>query len=92
MTLSNKAEDTGYLFNFGFCNWKKASQFIKHESSHAHSEAYLKVRSRVNIVSLLSKTHKKEQEMRCEILLKQLSSLKYDKDCQSEDMMKMRET
>ena len=33
--------------------------------------------SRANVVSLLSDAHKKEQEMRRQMLLKQLSSLKY---------------
>ena len=75
MTFSNKAEDA--FSKLGFWNWKKASQrFIKHESSHAHSEAYLKVTSRAN-VSMLSEAHKKEQETRVQMLLKQLSSLKY---------------
>ena len=76
MTFSNKAEDT--FSNLGFCNWKKASQrFVKHEGSHAHSEAYLKVKSTVNVGSMLSEAHKKDQEMRRKMLLKQLSSLKY---------------
>ena len=76
MTFSNKAEDT--FSKLGFCNWKKASQrFVKHEGSHAHSEAYLKVKSTVNVGSMLSEAHKKDQEMRRKMLLKQLSSLKY---------------
>ena len=76
MTFSNKAEDT--FTKLGFHNWKKASQrFTNHESSHAHSEAYLKVTSRANVVSLLSDANKKEQETRCQMLLKQLSSLQY---------------
>ncbi len=74
MAFSNKAEDI--FSNLGFCNWKKASQrFIKHESSHAQLEAYLKVRSRANVGSMLSKAHKKEQKMRSKMRLKQ-----YDRD------------
>ena len=75
MTFSNKAEDT--FSNLASLEKKASQRFIKNESSHAHSEAYLKVRSRANVVSMLSETHKKEQEMRCQMLLKQLSWLKY---------------
>lgn len=76
MTFSTKAEDA--FSKLGFFNWKKASQrFIKHESSQAHAEARMKVQSRADVGSLLSQAHKKEQEMRAQMLLKQLTSLKY---------------
>ena len=62
----------------GFCNWKKASQcFVKHENSHAHSEACMKIHSKTNVATLLSEACRKEQSVRAEMLLKQLSSLKF---------------
>ena len=37
----------------------------------------MKVRSKGNVALMLSEAHKKEQDMRVQMLLKQLSSLKY---------------
>ena len=75
-TFSSKAEDA--FSKIGLCNWKKASQqFVKHESSHAHSEAFIKIQNKANVASMLSEACPKEQSMRVEFLLKQLSSLKY---------------
>ena len=76
ITFSSKAEDA--FSKIAFCNWKKASQqFIKHESSHGHSEACMKIQNKANIASMLSEVCRKEQSMTVEFLLKQLSSLKY---------------
>ena len=75
MTFSNKAEDT--FQSVASITERKHQRFVKHEGSHAHSEAYLKVKSTVNVGSMLSEAHKKDQEMRHKMLLKQLSSLKY---------------
>ena len=74
--FSTKAEDA--FTKVGFCNWKKASQcFVKHENSHAHSEACMKKYNKTSIASLLSEACRKEQSVRAEMLLKQLSSLKF---------------
>ena len=74
--FSTKAEDA--FTKVGFCNWKKASQcFVKHENSHAHSEACMKIHNKTNVASLLSEACRKEQSVRAEMLLKQLSSLKF---------------
>ena len=51
--------------------------FNKHESSQAHSEAYLKITSEVNVACMLDSAHKELQKTRKQMLLKQLSSLKY---------------
>lgn len=76
MTFSTKA-DTAFS-KFGFCNWKKGlPRFTKHESSQAHSEAYMKLKSSVNIGAMLDRAYSEQQQTRQRMLLKELSSLKY---------------
>ena len=76
MTYSTKYDKA--FSHSGFNNWKKASErFNKHESSQAHSEAYLKITSEVNVACMLDSAHKELQKTRKLMLLKQLSSLKY---------------
>ena len=64
----------------GFCNWRKASEcFRKHETSHAHSEALLKLSTSHtdSIASQLENARKEEERLHREALIKQLSSLRY---------------
>lgn len=76
MTFSTKADAA--FSKEGFCNWKKGLQrFTTHESSQAHSEACMKLKSSVNIGGILDRAHKEQQQTRQRMLLKQLSSLKY---------------
>ena len=76
MTFSTKGDAT--FSRLGFTNWKKATErFKRHESSQAHSEAFMKVTSEVNLACMLDAAHKDLQLTRQRMLLKQLSSLKY---------------
>ena len=76
MTFSTKSDKA--FSQSGFNNWKKASErFTKHESSQSHSEAYLKVTSKMNVACMLESARIQVQTMRQRMLLKQLSSLKY---------------
>ena len=76
LTFSKKAEAT--FSKTGFCNWKRAlEKFAKHESSHAHSEAFMKMTNKVNISTIMNPAYKEQQQKRQKMLLKQLSSLQY---------------
>ena len=65
------------LFQLGFATGEKHQCFQKHETSHSHSEALLKLSSKENIASQLDNVYKKEQKLRRKALMKQLSSLRY---------------
>ena len=76
LTVSTKADPS--FTRVGFSNWKKALHcFSKHESSHSHFEAVMKVKTPPNIGAMLDKNCKQQQRSRQQMLLKQLSSLKY---------------
>ena len=73
-----KGEDAFIIF--GFNNWKKAHErFLKQEQSGPHKEALLKidVLKQESIHASLSKQVQTEQRLCREMLLKQLSSLKF---------------
>ena len=64
----------------GYNNWKKARErFLKHEQSGLHKEAILKIEllKQESIAATLSSQVKADQKHRREMLLKQLTSLKY---------------
>ena len=70
MTFSTKSDKA--FSQSGFNNWKKASErFTKHESSQSHSEAYLKVTSKMNVACMLESARIQVQTMRQRMLLKQ---------------------
>ena len=57
LVFSKNAEAS--FVSAGFCNWGKAAEnFRKHETSHSHSEALLKLSSKENIASQLDNAHK----------------------------------
>ena len=69
LVFSKNAEAS--FVSSGFCNWRKASDsFRKHETSHAHSEALLKLNSRENIASQLDNPCKQDQKLHREALMK----------------------
>ena len=76
--LAKKGEDA--FVEVGFDNWKKAHEkFNQHSHSDLHKEALLKVElsQQEDIRSLMSTQAMAEQKCRQQMLLKQLSSLKY---------------
>ena len=78
LTFSNRSEGT--FTSKGFSNWKKArAKFREHEQSKLHAEACAayKALQQPSITSQLSLQACREQETHRELLLKQLSSLKY---------------
>ena len=80
MSFSNCGEDAFCTQNF--CDWKKCYEKLKkHDLSHFHSEAVMKVKfhenAEVDIGSMLDHQLKATQEIRRSSLLKQLSSMRY---------------
>ena len=76
LTVSTKADPS--FTRVGFSNWKRLCIcFSKHESYHSHFEAVMKVKKPPNIGAMLDKNCKQQQRSRQQMLLKQLSSLKY---------------
>ena len=76
--LSKKAEDA--FITTGFDNRKKAHEkFTQHSQSDIHKESVLKIEllKQESVASLLNKQAMAEQKIRRDMLLKQLSSLKY---------------
>lgn len=74
--FSTKGEDT--FSKTGFCNWKKAGErFCKHEGSQVHAESCMKIKKVVDVSIVLAECNRVQQEIRCKMLLKQLTSLKY---------------
>ena len=64
----------------GFDNWKKAQEyFIQHDKSVIHREAVLKLllMKQLTVIYQLSSQAKQEQKQNRDMLLKQLSSLRY---------------
>lgn len=78
LTFSKRSEST--FTSKGFSNWKKARlKFRQHEQNKLHAEACAayKALQRPSITSQLSLQAHREQEIHRELLMKQLSSLKY---------------
>ena len=76
--MAKKGEDT--FIEVGFDNWKKAlERFAQHAQSGPHKDALLKIEvlGQESVHALLSKQAMAEQKVHREVLLKQLSSLKY---------------
>lgn len=79
--LTEKVAGGGDAFlTTGFDNWKKAQEyFIQHEKSVIHREAVLKLElmKQPTVISQLSSQAKQDQTQNRDMLLKQLSSLRY---------------
>ena len=60
LPYSKKAEAT--FSKTGFCNWKRA--LAKHESSQAHSEAFMKMTNKVSISTIMNPAYKEQQQRR----------------------------
>ena len=76
--LSKKGDDAFTLV--GFDNWKKARErFNTHALSDTHKEAVLKIElsKQESVHALINKQAMAEQKVRQQMLLKQISSLKY---------------
>jgi len=76
--LAKKGDDA--FVNTGYDNWKKAHEkFAQHAQSGPHKEAVLKIEliQQESVAALLSKQAMADQKLHREMLLKQLSSLKY---------------
>lgn len=59
----------------GFYNWKKAGErFCKHEGSQVHAESCMKIKN-VDVSVMLAEGNRVQQEIRCKMLLKQLTPL-----------------
>ena len=75
----SKKGDNAFILT-GFDNWKKAHErFNIHSLSDTHKEAVLKIElsKQESVHSLMNKQAMVEQKLRQQMLLKQLSSLKY---------------
>lgn len=79
--LTEKVAGGGDTFlTTGFNNWKKATEyFLQHEKSVIHRESVLKLElmKQPTITAQLSSQAKREQKENRDMLLKQLSSLRY---------------
>lgn len=78
LTFSKNSSDT--FVTKGFNNWKKAKErFRKHEQSHAHSEACVKVSAlkQPSVAAQLSTKTLMDQEKHRNLLLKQLDCFRY---------------
>ena len=79
--LTEKVAGGGDAFlTTGFDNWKKAQEyFIQHEKSVIHRESVLKLElmKQPTVISQLSSQAKQDQKQNRDMLLKQLSSLRY---------------
>jgi len=78
LCLAKKGDDA--FVNTGYDNWKKAHEkFAQHAQSGPHKEAVLKIEliQQESVAALLSKQAMADQKLHREMLLKQLSSLKY---------------
>ena len=78
LCLAKKGDDA--FVNTGYDNWKKAHEtFTQHAQSGPHKEAVLKIElvQQESVAALLSKQAMADQKLHREMLLKQLSSLKY---------------
>ena len=79
LSLAKKGEDA--FVDTGFDNWKKAlEKFVQHSQSDLHKEAVLKIElstQQDNVYSLLNTQTMADQKVRRQMLLLQLSSLKY---------------
>ena len=76
--LAKKGEDA--FIDIGFDNWKKAHEkFVQHLQSDLHKEAVLKIElsQQEDVYSLLNSQAMADQKVRQQMLLMQLSSLKY---------------
>ena len=63
-----------------FCNWKKGKERLKeHEQSQTHNEAVMKWESlqRPSVTVLANSALRKDQEIRRQMLIKQLYSLRF---------------
>jgi hypothetical protein len=78
LSLAKKGEDT--FTDTGFDNWKKAHErFSQHVQSSLHKEAVLKIEQlkHGSVHTLLCKHALSDQKVHREMLLKQLSTLRY---------------
>lgn len=76
--MSKKGEDA--FVDVGFENWKKAlERFAVHARSDLHKEAVLKIEllKQGSVHTIISNKLKEEQRVRREMLVKQISTLKY---------------
>ena len=78
--LLDKNLDDAFITT-GFNNWKKARErFTKHEKSNSHRKSLFKIQQMKGshgIGTQLDEQMKKNQQLHCSMLLKQLSSLRY---------------
>ena len=77
--LTDKLGEAAFVTT-GFNNWKKALQrFEQHSQSSLHKEAVLKLEllKQPDVVAQLNTQHKKDQQVRREMLLTTLSSLRF---------------
>lgn len=78
ITFSKKGDST--FVTKGFDNWKKAKErFSAHEKTQIHNEAYLKCNSlqHSSVATQLASQMMSDQQQRREMLVKELSSLKF---------------
>jgi len=78
LSLARKGEDS--FIDVGFDNWKKGIERLnQHASSNLHKEALFKIESlqQEGIDSLLNRQTMNDQRTHREMLMRQLSSLKY---------------